>query len=80
MRRVLRLLPAGLKDAVPSGLRRQVSRRLRSLNSRHAARAPLDPALRARLVTEMAPEIERIEATLGRRIDAWHPAEVGPNP
>jgi hypothetical protein len=72
LRRVLRMPPAGLKDAVPAGLRRAVSRRLRSLNSKHAARAPLDPALRARVAAELAPEVARIEAVLGRSVPAWH--------
>lgn len=72
LRRVLRATPAGLKDAVPAGLRRAVSRRLRKLNSKHAARSPLDPALRARLAAELAPEIARIEAVLGRPVLAWH--------
>ncbi len=73
LRKVLRATPAGLKDAIPAGLRRQLSRRLRKLNSRHAARAALDPALRARLEAEMAPEVARIEAVLGRAIPAWRP-------
>lgn len=74
LRRLLRATPSGLKDAVPASLRRQVSRRLRKLNSRHAARAALDPALRARLEAELAPEIDRIEAVLGRAIPAWRSA------
>jgi hypothetical protein len=71
LRRVLRATPSGLKDVVPAGLRRAVSRRLRKLNSKHAARTPLDPALRARLADELAPEIARIEAVLGRPVPAW---------
>ena len=74
LRRWLRAVPPQLKDVIPSQLRRATSRRLRSLNSRHEGRAPLDAALQARLLEEMAPEVERIEAVLGRRIAAWHPA------
>jgi hypothetical protein len=71
LRRVLRATPAGVKDALPPGLRRRLSQALRKLNSRHAAREALDPALRARLEAELAPEIRRIEAVLGREIPAW---------
>ena len=74
LRRVLRATPSGLKDAVPESLRRAVSRRIRNLNSKHAARAPLDPALRARVAGELAPEVARIEAVLGRSVPAWHGA------
>ena len=35
--------------------------------------AALDPALRQHLTRELAPEIARIEATLGRTIEAWRP-------
>lgn len=72
LRRVLRATPGGLKDAVPAGLRRAVSRRIRNLNSKHAARPPLDPSLRARLSAEFAPEVARIESVLGRSVAAWH--------
>ena len=71
LRRLLRATPAGLKDAVPSGVRKAVSRRIRKMNSRHAQRPPLDADLRARLVEEMQPEVERIEQVLGRSIPAW---------
>ena len=74
LRRVLRATPTGLKDAIPPGLRHALSRQLRRLNSRHADRSPLDPALRARLAAELAPEIARIEAVLGRSVPAWHRA------
>ena len=72
LRRVLRATPGGLKDAVPAGLRRAVSRRIRNLNSKHAARPALDPSLRARLSAEFAPEVARIESVLGRSVAAWH--------
>ncbi len=78
LRRALAWTPAGLKGLVPAGLRRGISRRLRHLNSRHAPRTPLDPALRARLDAELAPEVARIEALLGRRVAAWHAG--GPPP
>jgi len=74
LRRLLRYTPAGLKSAVPVGVRQAVSKRLRGLNARHARRTPLSDATRARLMTELQPEVDRIEAVLGRSIAAWHPA------
>lgn len=71
LRSLLRAAPAGVKDVVPLGLRRRVSRQLRRWNSRHEARAPMDPRLRAALVEEFSPEVARIEALLGRRVPAW---------
>lgn len=72
VRALLRATPESLKALVPTDLRKAVSRLLRSANARHATRTPLDPALRAQLTTEMAGEIARVEAVLGRPIPAWH--------
>lgn len=73
LRRVLRWMPPGVKNAVPAVVRGAVSKRLRSLNARHAKRPALDPVLRARLLEELAPEVARIEAVLGRAVPAWRP-------
>jgi len=72
LRRWLQRVPPGLKDIVPRDLRKSASKHLRSLNSKHARRAALDPALRERLLVEMAHEVVRIEEVLGRSIPAWH--------
>ena len=71
MRRLLRAVPRGWKDRVPPPVRAALSRRARSLNARHEARKPLSPETRARLEAELAPEIARIEAVLGRPVEAW---------
>ena len=72
VRRLLRATPSSLKSLIPARLRRSASKRLRALNSRHVVRTPLSPETRARLMDELAPEVARIEATLGRRIAVWH--------
>ncbi len=77
LRTILRATPAGWKNALPGGVRRALSKRLRGLNARHAQRSPLSVDLRRQLNTEMAPEIARIEAVLGRNIPSWHPDPQG---
>ena len=74
LRRLLRWMPAALKDALPGALRAPLRRLLRKANSTHAARPPMPPALRARLCAELAPEIAAVEAALGRPVPAWHRA------
>jgi hypothetical protein len=44
---------------------------LHRANIRRAARPPMPPALRARLLDEHRPEIERTAALIGRKLDAW---------
>jgi len=71
LRRLIAALPPGLKGALPAGWRVGLRRLLRRWNSRHAPRPPLDPALRARLVAELRPEVEALERRLGRDLFAW---------
>jgi len=71
LRRLVAALPPGWKAALPRDWRVGLRRALRRWNSRHAPRPPLDPALRARLVAELAPEVEALEARLGRDLSAW---------
>jgi hypothetical protein len=72
LRKLLRVMPRGLKDAVPQGMRAGLSRRLRSANAKHERRSPMSVELRTRLEHELAPEIGHIEEVLGRPIPAWH--------
>lgn len=74
LRRLLRWLPPGLKAALPSDLRLRLRKLLRKANSAHAARPPMAPALRARLSAELQPEVDAVEAILGRPIPAWRRA------
>jgi hypothetical protein len=61
--------------AVPNAaLRVRMARTIRKLNRREAQRSALDPALRAQLTKEFAPDVERLEALLGRDLRAWLPA------
>ena len=74
-RRLLRGTPSGIKAAIPPSVRRAMSKRLRALNARHETRTPLSEETRARLTAELAPEVARIEAVIGRRIPAWNRAD-----
>lgn len=71
LREVVARTPRGAKELLPTGLRDRLRRGLRSLNSKHARRPPLDPALRARLQAELRPEVEALEALLDRDLSAW---------
>lgn len=48
--------------------------RLFAANSVRASRRPMDPALRAALTQELAPEVERLSALVGRDLRAWSSA------
>ncbi|HUG49085.1 MAG TPA: sulfotransferase [Candidatus Limnocylindria bacterium] len=54
-----------------SALAHSVRDRLVALNSRRAARAPLDPDLRRRLTAELAPEVAELGRLIGRDLTAW---------
>lgn len=62
-----RLVPRGrLRTAFRRGFER-----LQALNTRVEARAPLDPAFRARLLQELEPGIAALEQELGRPLPGW---------
>lgn len=71
LRRLLGLLPAGIKGLLPTGARAEARRALRRLNSAHRPRAAMDASLRAQLDQELQPEIAAIEQALGRPIPSW---------
>jgi hypothetical protein len=50
---------------------RSVRSRLLDMNSEVKRRAPMDPALRRRLLDEQAPEIERLGRLIGRDLSPW---------
>ena len=60
----------------PRSVRQRVMRGLDRANIRYEARAPLDPELRAELERRFAPEVERLEALLGRPLPWPKPAPV----
>jgi hypothetical protein len=65
VRRLVRaVLPA-------TGLRRGIAGRLRRLNTTETPRPALDPALRAELQRELAPDIERLAELIGRDLGHW---------
>lgn len=49
-------------------------RAMRRLNIRYCDRAPLEGALRAALTAEFTPQVEKLEALLGRDLSAWKSA------
>jgi hypothetical protein len=67
--------PGPLRAVVPALRRIPLVHRLRdilvSANSRAEARAPMDPALRHRLIAEMAPEIDELQRMIGRDLAIW---------
>lgn len=80
--RTLRTTSPGIRGLgrflVPSaGARARLRRRLHSLNTAERPRRPLPAELRRVLALELEPEVERLEALLGRRLPAWHPQRGG---
>ncbi len=71
LRKLIALTPTSAKDLIPTSLRRGVRKQVAKLNSRHAPRAPLDPALRTSLLAELAPEIEALSAVIDRDLSGW---------
>ncbi len=61
------LIPVLRRFAIAHALRT----RLLGMNSRKAARAPMDPELRAALRQELAPEVDRLGRMIGRDLSAW---------
>ena len=65
-----------LLPGIASWLRRHpwahtIRNRVVAANSIQAPRAPMDPVLRARLTSEFAPEVRRLEALISRDLSAW---------
>jgi hypothetical protein len=56
---------------LPARQRKRLFRRALALNSRTAPRTPMDPALRARLKAEFAPDVRRLGQLIGRDLSAW---------
>lgn len=62
-----RLVPRGrLRTAARVGFER-----LQAFNTRREKRAPMDPALRARLLADLRPGVEALEQELGRALPGW---------
>lgn len=57
--------------AIPLPLRRRLYDRITRLGTRVQPRSPMDPALRARLVARYRPEVEALEAAIGRDLSSW---------
>ncbi len=59
------------KAVIPAGARRRVRRRALNMNSAPAEREPLDPGLRAELMSELQPGIDALGKMTGRDLSAW---------
>jgi hypothetical protein len=64
----VRLLTRGM---ISRRLRKRIGKGLQRMNAVPAARAPIDPALRAQLVSEYAAEVTRLGELLGRDLSGW---------
>jgi hypothetical protein len=64
-------LRRAVRGVIPRPTRKRLYRGVSRLNARARAREPMAPELRARLVAELTPEIERLEAMLDRDLSAW---------
>lgn len=72
--RFLQNLPGPLATArrvLPAGSMRRLRRQLVRLNTREVQRTPIDPDLRAELVEEMRPDIQRLAAMIDRDLTHW---------
>jgi len=59
---------------------RRLRRRLKRWNTQSAQREALSASMRARLASELEPEIERLEALLGRDFPGWRAGAAPPGP
>jgi Sulfotransferase family len=64
-------LRRGVRGLLPRPTRKRIYRRVSRLNARARERGPMAPELRSQLVAELLPEIERLEAMLGRDLSPW---------
>ncbi len=71
MRKIQQRIPARAKDLVPSALRQKASDAIYALNRTYQPRQPMDPALRAELRREFAPEVAALGALIGRDLSHW---------
>jgi hypothetical protein len=76
LRDLLRQAPPGVRRVgrmlVPNQFARaSLRRRMHALNTRQQPRRPVSAELRAALVVELAPEVRRLEALIGRDLRAW---------
>jgi hypothetical protein len=75
VRGLLRRPPGIVRWLARAGLgrarRQKLARRIKQLNQRSVARTPLSADLRRRLQDELAAEVERLGALLGRDLGSW---------
>ncbi|HEY8178603.1 MAG TPA: hypothetical protein VIH19_08430, partial [Candidatus Limnocylindria bacterium] len=56
---------------LPKNTRKGIYRTATRLNARPQDRATMDPQLRARLVEDLRPEVERLSGMVGRDLGLW---------
>jgi hypothetical protein len=60
------------RKLMPPRTRHKIVEGLMSINVKRAANAPMDPALRQRLRSQFAPEVDRLSGLLGRDLTGWN--------
>ena len=80
LQRVLSSPPGWMRRAVrgvlPRPTRKRLYRTAMRFNARSQARQAIDPELRERLTAELAPEVERLSALVGRDLTHWSRARA----
>jgi len=71
MRKLQQRIPGKAKDLVPASLRRRASDAIYAMNRAYQPRDEMDPALRARLRVEFAPEVAALGELIGRDLSHW---------
>ena len=71
VRKLQQRIPARAKDLVPGPLRQRASDAIYALNRTYQPREAMDPALRAQLVREFAPEVAALGELIGRDLSHW---------
>ena len=60
------------RTIVPVSMRNRIKDTTKRLNSRYQPRSPLEPAVRRRLLDDMASEIEQLGKVIGKDLSHWH--------
>jgi hypothetical protein len=70
-RKLQQRIPGRVKDMVPGRLRARASDAIYALNRKYEPRQVMDPALRAELKREFAPEVSALGELIGRDLSHW---------
>ena len=74
VRKLQQRIPGKAKDLVPAAVRRRASDAIYAMNRVYQPRDVMDPALRAQLQAEFAPEVAALGDLIGRDLSHWSKA------